>query len=213
MHIQDNKSNVLCLGSSDFNSSIKELREYLDFKSIFTEDISKDLLSNKYSIILIDNDILESPQILKKINSAGDKIKILIGKVSKAKNFKYDEFLDKPLKISDLNNKVIKLVAGKKFLKNSSIQIKDYILDKNEKKFKKNKSFIIITEKEVQLLELLFLEKKPLSKKTILNKVWNYSSSADTHTVETHIYRLRKKIADNFKDNQLISNTKEGYSI
>jgi len=204
---------VLCLGSSDFNSSIKELREYLDFKSIFTEDISKDLLSNKYSIILIDNDILESPQILKKINSVGDKIKILIGKVSKAKNFKYDEFLDKPLKISDLNNKVIKLVAGKKFLKNSSIQIKDYILDKNEKKFKKNKSFIIITEKEVQLLELLFLEKKPLSKKTILNKVWNYSSSADTHTVETHIYRLRKKIADNFKDNQLISNTKEGYSI
>ena len=204
---------MLCLGSSDFNSSIKELREYLDFKSIFTEDISKDLLSNKYSIILIDNDILESPQILKKINSAGDKIKILIGKVSKAKNFKYDEFLDKPLKISDLNNKVIKLVAGKKFLKNSSIQIKDYILDKNEKKFKKNKSFIIITEKEVQLLELLFLEKKPLSKKTILNKVWNYSSSADTHTVETHIYRLRKKIADNFKDNQLISNTKEGYSI
>ncbi len=204
---------MLCLGSSDFNSSIKELREYLDFKSIFTEDISKDLLSNKYSIILIDNDILESPQILKKINSVGDKIKILIGKVSKAKNFKYDEFLDKPLKISDLNNKVIKLVAGKKFLKNSSIQIKDYILDKNEKKFKKNKSFIIITEKEVQLLELLFLEKKPLSKKTILNKVWNYSSSADTHTVETHIYRLRKKIADNFKDNQLISNTKEGYSI
>ena len=204
---------MLCLGSSDFNSSIKELREYLDFKSIFTEDISKDLLSNKYSIILIDNDILESPQILKKINSASDKIKILIGKVSKAKNFKYDEFLDKPLKISDLNNKVIKLVAGKKFLKNSSIQIKDYILDKNEKKFKKNKSFIIITEKEVQLLELLFLEKKPLSKKTILNKVWNYSSSADTHTVETHIYRLRKKIADNFKDNQLISNTKEGYSI
>ena len=204
---------MLCLGSSDFNSSIKELREYLNFKSIFTEDISKDLLSNKYSIILIDNDILESPQILKKINSAGDKIKILIGKVSKAKNFKYDEFLDKPLKISDLNNKVIKLVAGKKFLKNSSIQIKDYILDKNEKKFKKNKSFIIITEKEVQLLELLFLEKKPLSKKTILNKVWNYSSSADTHTVETHIYRLRKKIADNFKDNQLISNTKEGYSI
>ena len=204
---------MLCLGSSDFNSSIKELREYLDFKSIFTEDISKDLLSNKYSIILIDNEILESPQILKKINSAGDKIKILIGRVSKAKNFKYDEFLDKPLKISDLNNKVIKLVAGKKFLKNSSIQIKDYILDKNEKKFKKNKSFIIITEKEVQLLELLFLEKKPLSKKTILNKVWNYSSSADTHTVETHIYRLRKKIADNFKDNQLISNTKEGYSI
>ena len=204
---------MLCLGSSDFNSSIKELREYLNFKSIFTEDISKDLLSNKYSIILIDNDILESPQILKKINSAGDKIKILIGKVSKAKNFKYDEFLDKPLKISDLNNKVIKLVAGKKFLKNSSIQIKDYILDKNEKKFKKNKSFIIITEKEVQLLELLFLEKKPLSKKTILNKVWNYSSSADTHTVETHIYRLRKKIAENFKDNQLISNTKEGYSI
>ena len=59
----------------------------------------------------------------------------------------------------------------------------------------------------------LALEKCKKHRKEILKKVWNYSSEADTHTVETHIYRLRKKILDKFNDSQLISNTKYGYSI
>ena len=55
--------------------------------------------------------------------------------------------------------------------------------------------------------------KKPLQKKIILEKVWKYSSDADTHTVETHIYRLRKKISDKFNDEKFIINTKDGYLI
>ena len=86
-------------------------------------------------------------------------------------------------------------------------------MDKNEKKLKKNESFIIITEKEIQLLELLFNRKKPLKKSLILEKVWKYSPDADTHTVETHIYRLRKKIINKFKDDKFIINTKDGYLI
>jgi len=77
----------------------------------------------------------------------------------------------------------------------------------------KDNNFIILTEKEVQLLELFLNSSKPISKKKILLSVWNYSKDADTHTVETHIYRLRKKINDKFMDDKFIVNDKEGYCL
>ena len=64
---------------------------------------------------------------------------------------------------------------------------------------------IILTEKEIQLIELLLDNSKPISKSTILSTVWNYSVDADTHTVETHIYRLRKKLIKNLKMKNLFS--------
>ena len=73
--------------------------------------------------------------------------------------------------------------------------------------------YIILTEKEVQLLELLLNKKKSVSKDDILSSVWNYASDADTHTIETHIYRLRKKIFDKFKDDKFILNNKDGYYL
>ena len=82
-----------------------------------------------------------------------------------------------------------------------------------KKKLSKLENFIILTEKEIQLLELFLNIKKPISKDKILSTVWNYSTDADTHTVETHIYRLRKKIADKFMDNNFIHNNKDGYYL
>ena len=102
-------------------------------------------------------------------------------------------------------------MAKKVFNSNSSIKIKKYLLDKNEKTLIKNNISITLTEKEIELLELFLNEKKPISKKKILSLVWNYSSNADTHTVETHIYRLRKKINKNFFDDNFILNNKNGY--
>ena len=69
------------------------------------------------------------------------------------------------------------------------------------------------TEREIQLIELLFNEKKPISKNNLLKKIWNYSDAADSHTVETHIYRLRKKILKIFGDDQFIITKKNGYQI
>ena len=86
-------------------------------------------------------------------------------------------------------------------------------MNKNEKKLSKLDNFIILTEKEIQLLELFLDNTKPISKDNILSSVWNYASDADTHTVETHIYRLRKKIADKFLDNKFIHNNKDGYYL
>ena len=104
-------------------------------------------------------------------------------------------------------------IARKKFSINSSIRVKNYILDKNEKKLLKDKNHILLTEKEIQLLELFLKYNKPLSKNKILDEVWKYSEEADTHTVETHIYRLRKKIKEKFLDEDFILNNKTGYLL
>ena len=86
-------------------------------------------------------------------------------------------------------------------------------MNKNEKKLAKENKFVILTEKEIQLLELLVKKDRPISKNIILSSVWNYSEDADTHTVETHIYRLRKKISDKFTEEKFILNNKDGYYL
>jgi DNA-binding response OmpR family regulator len=115
--------------------------------------------------------------------------------------------------LSDLNSKILNLITSQKFNLNSSLKIKDYIVDKNEKKLTKRDLSIFITEREIQLIELLVKEKQPQSKNKLLKKIWNYAADADTHTVETHIYRLRKKILVKFSDNNFIINSKAGYTI
>jgi len=126
---------------------------------------------------------------------------------------KFDAFLKIPSSLEEINFTVENVAAKKLFSKNSSIEIKKYLLNKNEKKLSNNENEIILTEKEIQLLELFLDNKKPISKDKILSSVWNYSSDADTHTVETHIYRLRKKINEKFSDENFIVNTKDGYSL
>ena len=116
-----------------------------------------------------------------------------------------------PTTLREINHIVENHVAKKTFTENSSIRIKKYLLNKNEKKLNYKNDFIVLTEKEIQLLELFLNQKKPITKSKILSIIWKYSSDADTHTVETHIYRLRKKINDKFDDENLILNNKEGY--
>ena len=139
-------------------------------------------------------------------------IKICVGKTKDLTN-NYDASLELPATLKEINAIVENTAAKKKFNLNSSIVVKDYLLNKNEKKLYKSNDFIILTEKEVQLIELFLKDKKPISKDSILSSVWNYASDADTHTVETHIYRLRKKIADKFMDEKFILNNKDGYYL
>jgi DNA-binding response OmpR family regulator len=139
-------------------------------------------------------------------------IKICVGR---KKDFidKCDASLELPASLKDINSIVENTAAKKEFNINSSIKIKNYLLNKNEKKLSKLNEYIILTEKEVQLLELFLNNQKPITKDNILLSVWNYSSDADTHTVETHIYRLRKKINDKFMDEKFILNNKDGYYL
>ena len=198
-------SKVIILGPSSFVSTLNELKTFLKFNPL-SGDLNID-----HDIILFHNDALKDDK-QKNFIEKSKSIKICAVNKKETTN-NWDAKLELPATLKEINAIVENTLAKKKFNKNSSIEIKSYLLNKNEKKFSKLDEFIILTEKEVHLLELFLNSKKPISKNIILSTVWNYSADADTHTVETHIYRLRKKISDKFKDDKFILNNKDGYYL
>ena len=76
-----------------------------------------------------------------------------------------------------------------------------------------NNTRLKLTEKEINTITYLSKSNKPVSIEELQEKVWSYQSDMETHTVETHIYRLRKKILNTFKDNEFIISKKNGYQI
>ena len=204
------KINVLTFGSKNFNTSIEELKDHLKFKLTSSlNNLDKDSLK-EYDVLLIHEDYSKNSQVKQELLKETEKIKILMSTSNKINTGLFDLRLSLPTSIKDLNSIIENSIAKKSFNKNSSIKIKDYILDKNEKKLKKNGNFILLTEKEIQLLELFLYNNKSISKNRILKEVWKYAPEADTHTVETHIYRLRKKIKSKFLDDNFIINNKDG---
>ena len=201
------KLNVLIYGSENFKSTIIEIKSYLKFNLLFSQKKLSDidpkdfdgLISNEYNIKDIPKDL--------------NVFKILATNENKYKKDIFDYTLNLPISVKEINNVIESVAAKKKFSKNSSIQIKLYFLDKNEKKLSKDNKSITLTEKEIQLLELFLSKDEPISKNEVLSLVWHYSSDADTHTVETHIYRLRKKIKQKFNDENFILNNKNGYYL
>ena len=210
--VKEHIINILCLADTNFKNSLIELKSYLKFKLKFSKNNQIDSINSNLNALMVHENVLKDKEVTKFLKST-QTIKILLAKPNYKTKLEYDDRIDLPLSINELNKKIIEFNVKKKFFQNSFVEIKNYILDKNEKKLKKDKLFIMVTEKEIELLELLLIKKTPVKKEQILEKVWKYSSDADTHTVETHIYRLRKKISDKFNDNKLILNTKNGYSI
>ena len=208
------KNNLLIFGTKNFNNSLGEIKEDLGFSfTYFNPNTFSDALISNTAAIVVDNQICEDKIILSIINKITNKPILLLENHNFVSKCIYDVKNHLPINFLDFKTEITNLTTSYKFNKNSSIIIKNVILDKNEKKLKKNNQFITITEREVQLIDLLFNENKPLSKKIILEKIWKYSQDADTHTVETHVYRLRKKILDKFNDEKFIINSKLGYSI
>ena len=207
------KPDVIIFATENFNKSFNEIKEHLNFNSNFFNGNIDEKIFLTTNIILIDGDILQDSEIEKKIKSLKDKNSLLIEGSNTSLSFHCNEKITRPFNLTDLNKKVTQMLSSLKFNKNSSIKIKDYVLDKNEKKLKKDSAHVVLTEREIQLLELLFNQKKSLSKNFILKKVWKYADDADTHTVETHVYRLRKKIKEKFLDDNLIINNQDGYLI
>ena len=200
--------NVLTYGPENFNTSLEELKEFFRFKLSLTSKEIDQFSIKDYDVLLVHEDYLKENS-LNKIK----KIKILLTHSETILPANFHGKLTLPTSVNNLNEIVENSVAKKNYNKNSSIEIKKYILNKNEKKLQKKNKFILLTEKEIHLLELLLDNKTSLPKEEILKRVWKYSEDADTHTVETHIYRLRKKIKDNFLDDHFILNDKDGYLL
>ena len=123
------------------------------------------------------------------------------------------DFTDLPLSLKKIleiiNIKLIKL----KFRQQSKVMIKGYELNLNSKFFSKNNLNLKLTEKEIEIILYLNDTKIKHTVADLQKNIWDYSSNMETHTVETHIYRLRKKISDLFKDESFIISKKNGYFI
>ena len=206
------KLNILVLGPKSFLSTLTELETYLKFNLNINDKKISDEILNKYEVIIVHQEYLNN---LKddQLKNKRQCIKIIATGKNNKKAYLFDNQIILPTTINEINNVIEITQSKKKFHKSSAISIKDYLLDKNEKKLIKEKDFIILTEKEIHLLEILLNSKEPISKNEILAKVWNYSSDTDTHTVETHIYRLRKKINEKFSDDNFLLNNKKGYYL
>jgi len=209
-------STILIIGNKIFLEVIKEIKlfskykiKYYDNLDLYLEDSSK---QNQLTVFFIDN---LNKQIYDKIKNNNCPQIFVLGSTS-IKNHLTHELSDQintPFKILDLEKKIIYLLAKNEFKKNSIIQLKNYIINKNERKIKRGDLELQLSEKEVNFL-ILFTEKEgPINKNTVLKNVWNYSEESETHTVETHIHRLRKKIMEKFGDKNFIKNDNKGYYI
>ena len=210
MHTRSYNINVACFCNENFTKSLEELKSFFGFNLISKDIDIDDLKNNKFHAIIIDSENDKK----KSLNDTSIP-KILIQKGSNI-NKSHESFsliIKLPLNIVNFNQDIIDICKKYEFNKNSLIKIKNYILDKNARVLKKDNAILQITEKEIKFLEMLSSSKKPLSRTYILKNIWGYSSEADTHTVETHIYRLRQKIKNIFEDNNFIKNSELGYFL
>ena len=95
----------------------------------------------------------------------------------------------------------------------SKVIIKDYQLNLNSKTFSKNNLILKLTEKEIEIILYLFKNKQKCSVLDLQKNIWGYAEDMETHTVETHIYRLRKKLSNKFNEDSFILSHPEGYFI
>ena len=132
----------------------------------------------------------------------------------KLSNLKKQIIIDKsPINIYDLIQTLNINFLKSKFIEQSKIDLGRYNLDLNSRILNQNEKELELTEKESSILIFLKQSKDPVKIDQLQEKVWGYNSELETHTVETHVYRLRKKINDKFYDNEFILSDKKGYFL
>ena len=122
------------------------------------------------------------------------------------------KILNLPEKIDKILEQINILFLSSKFSSQSNIKIKNYYLNLNSRQITKKDNKLNLTEKETEII-LFIMNNKFVSLKDLQKKVWRHISELETHTVETHIYRLRKKFSETFNDNEFIKHDKRGYFL
>ena len=118
-----------------------------------------------------------------------------------------------PINISRLIEKINIEFLKIQFNSQSHVKLNNYTIDLNSREMFIESTKLKLTEKEINTITYLSKSIKPVSIDELQEKVWSYQSDIETHTVETHIYRLRKKISNTFNDNEFIVSKKNGYQI
>ena len=173
--------------SFDINNyqSKKELSNAItDSKLDFSNSI---IVAKSHENLLIDNDKLDKKNIL---------------------------YIDKlPVQLDKLIDKINVHLIQHQYNFKSKLSIKNYILNINSRTVFKDNKELKLTEKEIDIILFLNKNKKPQKIDVLQSQIWKYSTDLETHTVETHVYRLRKKIKDKFNDENFIISSEKGYLI
>ena len=192
-----NKQNVIIYNFDILFNILNEVKENLKF-NLIKIDKEKDILDidkNKYeNYLILTSESKNFPN--KKINSH----KIL--------------FLDNlPIKIEKLFDQININLLKQKYNNQSEIVLNRYNIDLNSRKIFNEEKSLKLTEKEIEIILFLNSQNKSKNIQDLQKEVWGYISDLETHTVETHIYRLRKKIKESFNDENFIISSKEGYHL
>ena len=188
-----NDQNVLIYKLPELYKILNELKIYLDF-NIYS-------FSEKENLPNLKKNINENYLILTDSTNEikGEKFQLVLNKFPESFN----------LLIEKINVSLLKL----KYSEQSDILIGKYSIDLNSRIIKDSKHNLKLTEREIQIILFLRNSKEPQNIENLQKKVWGHNFDLETHTVETHIYRLRKKISNKFNDNNFIKSTKQGYKI
>ena len=131
-------------------------------------------------------------------------------KIKFENQIKVEEF---PINIQKLIEIINVQFLKNKFNQQNSLKVGEYSLNLNSRTISYLNKTLSLTEKEIKIITFLKNLKKPVSVEKLQSEVWGYKSKLETHTVETHVYRLRKKIEKNFNDKSFIMSLKNGYKI
>tara|TARA_B100001540_G_scaffold315232_1_gene341981 strand:+ start:364 stop:936 length:573 start_codon:yes stop_codon:yes gene_type:complete len=188
-----NKQSVLIFKLPELFKILNEIKEELDFNiySFSKKDEIFDLKKKDlFSYIVLTNSENEIKE---------EKCQLILKKL--------------PDTINSITEKINVSLLKQKFNEQSDVLIGKYSIDINSRLIKNNMKSLKLTEKEIQIIVYLNSSKKPQNIESLQKKVWGHNSSLETHTVETHIYRLRKKINETFNDDNFLISKKDGYSI
>ena len=186
------RSKVIILNLKGLYNVLLELKDFFKFEIVYQEKEAGLSEHNKGKNYLVISN--------KKILSNIDNKNIII-------------LSELPIKILDLIEKININLLRLKYSYQSNFQIKEYKLDLNSRVISFEKKDLRLTEREIEIILFLNSKDKPQSIDVLQKEVWGYSENLETHTVETHVYRLRKKINETFDDSNFLVSSKDGYKI
>ena len=205
------KHNIIIFESNPLYQILLEIKNnfLFEMKNFILKDLNNADLTN--SIIL--SKFIHKDYLLKNKNIEQKKIIFLLKKNENFNKINNTQYIFYPFNIYDLVEKINIELIKQKYNDQSFIKILNYSLDINSRIISNDSGRLKLTEREVDIILFLNDHKKPQKVNILQNQVWKYSSELETHTVETHIYRLRKKIIDKFKDDKFILSDENGYFI
>ena len=180
----------------------------LELKDILSFDINNYQSKKELSNAITDNKIDFSNSII--VAKSHENLLIDNDKLDKKNILFIDKF---PVHLNKLIDKINVHLIQHQYNFKSKLNIKNYILNINSRTVFKDNKELKLTEKEIDIILFLNKNKKPQKIDLLQSQIWKYSTDLETHTVETHVYRLRKKIKDKFNDENFIISSEKGYLI